>query len=252
MSNDKEQPWSYQTTSNPNQFEKPHVVSITPPTEDQSPFEKSQGPSSVSTKLLEKRLQVAQNRLQQEDLNNSKNYADQMEAKVGNIEQVRDLLFGGHVRDSDKRFKRLEERVNLDHQKLHEEMSDQLKTLEERINGEIDGLSDAAKLDRQEHQSAVHNLEHELKLTKNEMTNRITQLDDKLSYEIKTLRQQTHKLIQELALQTRQQNDNMTNLLSQELGQLQDEKVNRNDLAAFFNEFAIHLTRNYESGDSSE
>ncbi len=215
--------------------------------------EESSPNSSINMGTLDQKLRVAQARLEQEDINiNAKEFSDKMEAKVGNIDQVRDLLFGGNMRDYDKRFKRLEDHFSQENLSFREEMFERVSALEERLNTEIDALTEKAKLERQESDSAIQNLELELKILKNDFNKRITQIDDKFSYEIKTLRQQTHNKFQELSLQMRQQNNTLTGLIKQEVSELQDDKVSRNDLAAFFNELAVHLTRNYDYGESSE
>ncbi len=215
--------------------------------------EESSPSSSINMGTLDQKLRVAQARLEQEDINiNAKEFSDKMEAKVGNIDQVRDLLFGGNMRDYDKRFKRLEDHFSQENLSFREEMFERVSALEERLNTEIDALTEKAKLERQESDSAIQNLELELKILKNDFNKRITQIDDKFSYEIKTLRQQTHNKFQELSLQMRQQNNTLTGLIKQEVSELQDDKVSRNDLAAFFNELAVHLTRNYDYGESSE
>jgi hypothetical protein len=225
-----------------------HVVSVLSSSGDQSP-----PPSPINIDALDQKLLVAQSRLKQEDINiNAQELSEKMETKVGNIDQVRDLLFGGQIRDYDKRFKRLEDYFSQENLNFREEMFERIKVLEERLNTEIDSLAEKVKLERQEYESVLQNLELELKIIKNDLNKRITQMDDKFSYEFKTIRQQTHSKFQELNLQIRQQNTSLTSLIKQEVSKLQDEKVSRNDLAAFFNELVIHLTKNYDSGESSE
>jgi len=209
--------------------------------------------SSINMGTLDQKLRVAQARLEQEDINiNAQELSEKMETKVGNIDQVRDLLFGGNMRDYDKRFKRLEDRFSQENLSFREEMFERVKALEERLDTEIDALTEKARLERQESDSTLQNLELELKILKNDLNKRLTQIDDKFNYELKTLRQQTHNKFQELSLQIRQQNNTLTGLIKQEVSELQDDKVSRNDLAAFFNELAVHLTRNYDYGESSE
>jgi len=226
---------------------------ITPPHVVTSNGEQSPKLSSTNMGTLDQKLRIAQTRLEQEDINvNAKEFSDKMEAQVGNIDQVRDLLFGGQMRDYDKRFKRLEDRFSQENLRFQENLLERVQALEERLNTEIDGLTEKAKLERQESESALQNLELELKILKNDLNKRITQMDDKFSYEIKNMRQQTQNKFQELSLQIRQQNNNFNGLIKQEVSELQDEKVSRNDLAAFLNELAVHLTRNYDYGESSE
>ncbi|MCK5521528.1 MAG: hypothetical protein KAI83_00200 [Thiomargarita sp.] len=201
----------------------------------------------INTSILDSQLRKAEERLKDDPNAGEQDFADSMAASLGNVDQIRDILFGGQMRDYDKRFKRLEERFNQENMHFREDMFQRLKVLEERMDGEIDSLGEKTKIERQERLSAIADSEHEVKGLKNELNNRTTQLDDQFSKDIKKLRQQMHNKIQELALQIRQQNDSLVGLISQEVTQLQDEKVNRTDLAAFFNELAVRLQRGYES-----
>jgi len=169
--------------------------------------------------------------------------AESMAANVGNVDKIRDILFGGQMRDYEKRFKRLEERFTQENMLFREDMLQRIKVVEERVEGDIDNLVEKAKVDRQERVLAQQDLQREMVNLKNELNNRLSQLDEQISKEIKNLRQQTLTKFQEVALQVRQQNDTLTALLNQEVSQLEEDKVNRTDLAAFFNELAVRLTR---------
>ncbi len=201
----------------------------------------------INTSILDSRLRKAEERLKDDPNAGEQDFADSMAANLGNVDKIRDILFGGQMRDYDKRFKRLEERFNQENMHFREDMFQRLKVLEERMDGEIDNLGEKTKIERQERLSAIADSEHEVKGLKNELNNRTTQLDDQFSKDIKKLRQQMHNKVQELALQIRQQNDSLVGLINQEVTQLQEEKVNRTDLAAFFNELAVRLQRGYES-----
>lgn len=170
-------------------------------------------------------------------------------AKVGNIDQVRDILFGGQMRDYEKRFKRLEERFAQESLHLRDELMQRLKVMDERIEGEIESLSEKAKIDRQERLSVQQDIQHELTALKADLNTRLIQLDEQFTREVKNLRQQTHNKFQETTLQIRQQGEVLTALINQEVNQLQEEKVSRTDLATFFNELAVRLSRNIERGN---
>jgi len=234
-----------------NKPEKPRVVSVAPARENQLAQDKPNRFSQINTGVLDKKLRVAETSLQKpEDLSN--NFAEGLGASIGNVDKIRDILFGGQMRDYDKRFKRLEDRVSQENMNFREEIFQRLKVLEERMDSEIDSLSEKSKLERQERQAALADLERDLKALKNELNNRITQFDEQISRDIKNLRQQTLSKFQETALQIRQQNDSLTGLINQEVSQLHDEKVNRSDLATFFHEMAVRLTKNYEEPSEIE
>jgi ElaB/YqjD/DUF883 family membrane-anchored ribosome-binding protein len=254
---------SHKPTDTPDtsKLEKPRIVSVSP-SKTQKPERENQTiqdqpthSGSVNASVLEKKLRLAESQLQQPDTNQNLsngelNFAETMgmgAGGAGGIDKIRDMLFGGQMRDYDKRFKRLEERFAQDNINFREDIFQRLKVLEERIEGEFDSLSEKSKAERQERLTGIQDLEHEIKSLKNELNTRLTQLDEQVARDIRNLRQQTLNKFQELSLQMRQQTDNLTNLLNQEVTQLQDEKVNRTDLAAYFHDMAVRLTKNYEN-----
>ncbi|RKZ88201.1 MAG: hypothetical protein DRR19_12785 [Candidatus Parabeggiatoa sp. nov. 1] len=236
--------------------EKSRVVSVTPSKNGQPNQNQDRTTllSSVRPAVLDQKLRDAETSLQQ--LENTQTQALAMAegvgAGVGSVDKIRDLLFGGQMRDYDKRFKRLEEHVAQESRNFRDDVFQRIKTIEERMDGEIDSLSEKAKLDRQERQSSLSDLERDIKALKNELNARFTQLDEQVSRELRNLRQQTLNKFQELTMQQRQQNDSLTGLINQEVAFLQDEKVNRSDLAAFFNEMAVRLTKNFDNPSEEE
>lgn len=209
----------------------------------------SQGYSS-SLGMLDSQLRNAEASLQDdiEDLANDPSNPN----NVGNLDKIRDILFGNQVRDNEKRFKRLEERFSKDNMHLRDDMMQRLKALEEMVNGELESLSDKAKTERQERYAAIQDLHGEIAALKTELNNRITQMDEQINKDMKQLRQQMHNRFQELSTQMRQQNDTLQTLMKQEVGQLQEEKINRSDLAAFFTEFAVRLNRDFNSAGEQD
>ncbi len=189
--------------------------------------------------VFDKQIQNAENTLDNDRISK----IDDSMGGIGNVEKIRDILFGTHIRDYDKRFKRLEDRLIQEGQQLRDDISQRIRALEELLNTEIDALSEKAKVDRQERILSVQDLQQELGALKNELNNRSSQLEEQFGKELKQLRQQLHLRSQEFATQLRSQNENLNELIKQEITALQEEKVSRNDLAAFFSEFSLRLKR---------
>ncbi|MCP4697813.1 MAG: hypothetical protein GY862_13320 [Gammaproteobacteria bacterium] len=210
-------------------------------------------PSNIGS--LDNQLRTAEARLQEEeslaaaaDSNNLPDVHDSMAAGAatgGNVDKIRDILFGGHIRDYEKRFRRMEEHFSQESAHLRDDLMQRIKSLEDLITSETDALSEKLKADRQERLRAQQDIVQDINILKNELNNRFTQMDDQFVKEIKQMRQQTHNRFQELSMQLRQQNDNLTALVKQEVAQLQGEKVNRSDLASFFTEFAFRLNKDF-------
>jgi hypothetical protein len=240
-------------TQESNQYERPRVSSTTTSVGgDKLSEEKLERPTTALTSdLSDRKLRFAadsnfQSREEPKTTSQNLELSEAMGGKIGNIDQMRDILFGGQMRDYEKRFKRLEERFTQESMHVRDDIIQRLRVLEERVNGEVESLAEKAKIDRQERLLAQQDFRQELSALKNELNTRLTQLDEQIAKEIKNFRQQTHSKFQELAMQLRQQNETLTTLITQEVAQLHEEKVNRSDLAAFFNELAVRLSRNLE------
>lgn len=170
---------------------------------------------------------------------------DESSGNVGNIDKIREILFGGHARDYDRRFKRLEERLGQEQGHLREDISQRIRAMEELLNNELDNLAEKAKAERQERQLAYQDLKNDLGALRTETTGRLNQLDEQISRDIKQVRQQLQSKHQEVSSLLRQQVEMVLSLVKQEITQLQEEKVSRSDLASFFSEFAMRLNRDF-------
>ncbi|MEY3219226.1 MAG: hypothetical protein RIT27_583 [Pseudomonadota bacterium] len=198
--------------------------------------------SATTLTSLDRSLQAAEADLQQEE-RNAAQIDESLASNSSHIEKIREILFGHYTRDYDKRLGRLTERYSQESQHLRDDMLQRLKALEDMFTREADSLAEKAKVDRQERVTAHQDLSQELTILKNELNVRFTQIDEQLIKEVKQLRQQFHSKTQELALQIRQMNDTLVAMIKQEVAQINEEKVNRGDLASFFTEFAFRLSR---------
>lgn len=204
----------------------------------------------LSMSVLDEQLRAVENTLQQDDkmdgkLGNGLDSFDESSGNIGNIDKIREILFGGYVRDYDRRFKRLEDRLSQEQGHLREDISQRIRAMEELLNNELDNLVEKSKAERQERQLAYQDLKNDLGALRSETTSRLNQLDEQISRDIKQVRQQVQGKHQEISTLLRQQVEMLLNLVKQEVAQLQEEKVSRSDLASFFSEFAMRLNRDF-------
>jgi len=81
-----------------NKPDKPRVVSVAPARDNQLAQDKPNRFSQINTGVLDKKLRVAETSLQKpEDISN--NFAEGLGASIGNVDKIRDILFGGQMRD---------------------------------------------------------------------------------------------------------------------------------------------------------
>ena len=198
-------------------------------------------------RATELNLQQGEPKLEKEKMLESSSIDTVVATNIGNLDKIREILFGGQIRDYEKRFRRLEERLSQEGVQLRDELLQRVKSLEDLLMSETEGLTEKMKLERQERYEANQDFIRELNSLKTEINNRFVQLDEQVSKDIKQLRQQFQNQLQELIVQFRQQKDNLTLLIRQEVAQLKEEKLARSDLAAFFTEFALRLNKDFNT-----
>lgn len=162
-------------------------------------------------------------------------------AAGGNLDKVRDLLFGGQMRDLDRRFSRLEERLVKETADLRDEVKKRLTTLEGYMKAEVDSLSDRLRAEQDGRGSADQDLGRELRGAAQQFEQKVAHLDELVARGQRDLRQQLHLQHQELSEDIRQRFEDVLQRLAREAGELRGDKTDRKALAALLTEMAMRL-----------
>jgi len=158
------------------------------------------------------------------------------------LEKVRDILFGAQVRDADRRFGRLEDRINKESADLKEDVRKRLGVLEQFVKRELESLAERIKAEHEARTDADKDLSRELRDQTKAAEKKFGQIDDQLARVQRELRQQLLDAQQKLGDDIqRQSQDNLARLAS-EASELRTEKVDRSALAAMLTELAMRLT----------
>lgn len=161
---------------------------------------------------------------------------------AGNLDKVRDLIFGGQMRDYERKFARLEERLAKETTDLREEVRRRLTALETYMKTEVESLSERLRLEQDGRTSADKDLGRELRDTSQQLDQRISQLDDFVARGQRDLRQQLHAQHQELGDDIRSRVEDVLVRLAHEAQELRSDKTDRKALAALLTEMAMRLT----------
>ena len=143
---------------------------------------------------------------------------------------MRDILFGSHMREVERRFARLEERLLKETQDLKEEVKRRLEALESFARAESESLADQLRGERGERLESTRTLER-----------RDTTLDEALTKGHRELRQQMLEQHQRLSDDIRQKIDEVLASLARETGELRSDKADRSTIATLLTEMAMRL-----------
>jgi hypothetical protein len=165
--------------------------------------------------------------------------ADQ--AGGANLEKVRDILFGTHMREFERRLARLEDQLIRETADLKEDVRKRLSELEHFIHEETEALAGRVETERNEraHQSA--DLSRTLQEAAQTSDRKASNLEDQLSRAQRELRQQILAQQQRLSEDIRQAADDVLARLQRESQELRSLKADRATLATLLTEMALRL-----------
>ena len=164
------------------------------------------------------------------------------EAGVGNIDKVRDILFGGQMRDYERRFAKLEERLARDIVEIKDDVKKRLAALTEFVKHETETLAGRIKTEHDERTDATKELSRELRDASKAFEKKTGQIDDQITRTQRELRQQLLDLNKQLTDEIGRKADEVLARLAQESGELRADKADRATIAALLQEVALRLT----------
>ncbi len=76
-----------------------------------------------------------------------------------NVDQIRDILFGGQMRDYERRFLDLSQRLESESQRLHSDLDKRLGQLEKRVDDQFDKLTKQLRQEIADRSAGIDDLE---------------------------------------------------------------------------------------------
>lgn len=163
-----------------------------------------------------------------------------------NVDQIRDILFGGQMRDYERRFQDLAERVESESSRLRQDLDKRLAQLEKRLDEQVEKLSKAQRQEVSDRTQAVDDLESRVLQAQRTLRSELQGGLQTLEAEVAT---RDERLREELAALRQLLGERAAELSAQQARADQDvraDKVGRADLAALLTEVALRLKGEFE------
>jgi hypothetical protein len=160
---------------------------------------------------------------------------------AGNIDKIREILFGAQARDYERRFVRLEEKLSKEAAESREDSRRRFEALENYIKQEIAAISDRIRSENQQRTQVAEDITRELRDLARSMAGKMAQMDEQSAHNYRDLRQQLLDQSKILSDDLRNKQDEMSAALTREARELQNSKTDREALANLFNEVAMRL-----------
>ena len=183
----------------------------------------------------------------------SQNSADKLKsparpgtAPEGNVDQIRDIIFGGQMRDYERRFDELEERSKREAERARAEFIKRFESIEQLLKDQADKHAlQLKKLDTEVKAGTEAAAVSSDRLAK-ALRTELLEVDERHENAGSSLRERLHKLANETAESLRTSQDEISAVIDRMGTALRDEKVARDELAGFFSEMALRLTRQFD------
>ena len=180
------------------------------------------------------------------------NRAHALRGGAGNVDKIRDILFGTQMRDYDSRFARLEETLVKENAEIRETSKRRFDQLESFVKKEFETIQAKFKAERDERLDGATQHSRELKDLGDSLSRKLRDLDDRSSGVERDLRSQLLDQARELNEEIRSTQDEIAATLEKRYHELKDGKTDRAALATLFNEVALRLSDQFHIPGSEE
>lgn len=163
----------------------------------------------------------------------------------GNVDKIRDILFGSQMREYDSRFARLEETLLKESSELRESTKKRIDTLEQFFRKELDLLAARLKAERDERVGAVKDVGNELKHTADSLMAAIRQAEDAAAEADRGVRSHVLEQSKVLMDEIRTNQESVLSVLERRFQELRNSKTDRAALAELLTEVALRLNHEF-------
>jgi DNA anti-recombination protein RmuC len=160
---------------------------------------------------------------------------------INSLDKVREILFGNQLRDVEKNFARLEERLLKECFNSREENKKRLDNLENYIKQELESLSKRMKQEQGNRDETLQNLAEENKKITTALENKLNQFDEQVNNSQREMREQILNQSKTLHDDILQKYEEILETLRREAEELRSAKTDRSTLANLLSELAIRL-----------
>jgi hypothetical protein len=159
-----------------------------------------------------------------------------------NLDTVRDILFGGHMRAVEGRIARMEERLGREQEVMRADIEKTIHGLEAFARKELEALGEKLKTERAKRTEELKVLGADLKDALKNLDRRLTQLDEATGSADADLRSQLLAQQRDAAADLKRLGETLTDELRKTEQSLRAEKADISSLLAIFSDVAVKLS----------
>lgn len=165
-----------------------------------------------------------------------------------NVDQIRDILFGGQMRDYERRFAELSARLEQDAARLRHDFDTRVGALEKRMDEQFDRLAKSVRQEVQDRGQSLDDLESRVQQAARTQRSELNATISALQGDLGATDERLRAAIAELQGALKAAADRAESSLGQARDDLRRDKVSREDLAGMLAEVALRLKGQFDLG----
>lgn len=163
-----------------------------------------------------------------------------------NVDQIRDILFGGQMRDYERRFEEFNARLETELARLRDAQEKRLAQIDRRIDESLDKLGNLLRQEIQDRNRSLDDLESRIQQAARTSRGEVSASLDAHAAELAAIDERLRGALADVARATHERAGETDGALARLATDLRDEKVGREDLAALLAEFALRLRGDFD------
>lgn len=169
---------------------------------------------------------------------------EEMRERLGNIDQIRDIIFGPQLREYDNRFDKIESDISLLQQEMRDRI-DQVKTVvSTEMRSSFDSLEKKLRSISLSYQEEISDLRQQVDRVNKKFTNAVEGLDQNIDNQTTSLRKELTESRTKLQEDVRALRVQVFEELERRLSTMRDAKVSKDDVAEILFELGMRLKGN--------
>jgi hypothetical protein len=159
------------------------------------------------------------------------------------VDKIRDLLFGNQMQDYDRRFAKLEERIQQRFKDVEAETARTLGAFESNAKKQVDSLAGQFREEKDQRADADKEIERNLREQTQALEKRVRSLSDQLGQLERDMADRFTQELQSVREEIKRKNEDMRLAVERMFSELSNVKTDRNLLAGLFMEVAKCLSQ---------
>jgi DNA anti-recombination protein RmuC len=166
---------------------------------------------------------------------------EEMRERLGNIDQIRDIIFGAQLREYDNRFDKIDSDLSMMQQDLQARIEQVRTVLSTEMRTAVDSLEKKIKSITLNTQEESADLRQQIDRINRKFSSSIEALDEALDSQTGSIRDELSQTRERLSEETRILKTQVFEELDRRFSMLREVKVSRDDMAEILFELGMRL-----------